>query len=367
MKIVLVYLGRKGAGPEYAFEMAKALSSKANVLCVISSYISNRNNWLSLANENSSVEIKELKTYNSIAGFIVRSFDFWAYANVICAINNFAPDMIYSPMGHFWEKFIVPFCKCKYTIKTIHDVVLHKGEDSYIHKFLNSLFSYKTYKYVILSDIFKVDLEKKGIDEKNIIVIPHAVFKEYASVEQQRDYTQYNRFLFFGRIIKYKGIEVLLSSMQIVLKKCPNARLVIAGNGDVTPYKDLMNKYMDNLELHLGWIADSRVADFFKDIDFVVLPYTHASQSGVIPLSYAFGKPVIATKIGGIPEQVEDGDTGILVSPNDEVELGNVIGHLLSNPETLVKMKSNCYDYALHNTWDTSAQKLIDAYLESSL
>lgn len=270
-------------------------------------------------------------------------------------------------MGHFWEKFIVPFCKCKYSVRTIHDVVLHKGEDSYMHRFLNSLFSYKAYKYVILSDIFKEDLKKKGIDEKNIIVIPHAVFKGYAPINMQNDYTQYNRFLFFGRIIKYKGIEVLLNSMQIVLGKCFNAQLVIAGSGDVTPYEDLMDKYRDNLDLHLGWIDDSQVADFFKDIDFVVLPYIHASQSGVIPLSYAFGKPVIATKIGGIPEQVEDGKTGILISPNSEVELGNAIARLLSNPDVLVKMKSNCYDYALHNTWDTSAQKLIDAYLKSSL
>ena len=56
MKIVLLYLGRKGAGPEYALEMAKALSRKAEVMCIISTYVSNKHNWLSWAENNISVK-----------------------------------------------------------------------------------------------------------------------------------------------------------------------------------------------------------------------------------------------------------------------------------------------------------------------
>lgn len=361
MKMVLFYLGRKGAGPEYAFEMAKALSNKTKILCIISTWVSNKQSWLSWAKNNISVEIKEVKTYESIGEFFLRSFNFFIYLDIIQTINRFKPDMIYSPMGTFWEKFIIPYCKCKCTIRTLHDVILHEGENSYMRKMVSRFFSYKSYKYVILSSIFKRTLEKQGISEDRIIVMPHAVFKGYGSVNLQVDYTQYNRFLFFGRIIKYKGLEVLLRSMQIIIKKYSNVQLVIAGDGDITSYKGLMDKYKENLDLHIGWINDNQVNKFFKNIDFVVLPYTHASQSGVIPLAYAFGKPVIATRIGGIPEQVEDGKTGILVSPNDEMELGNIICDLLSNSEMLIKMKMECYNYASNNTWDSSAQILVDS------
>ena len=89
MKIVLLYLGRKGAGPEYALEMAKALSRKAEVMCIISTYVSNKHNWLSWAENNISVKIKELKTYNSITEFILKSFKFFLYLDSIRTIKSF--------------------------------------------------------------------------------------------------------------------------------------------------------------------------------------------------------------------------------------------------------------------------------------
>ena len=303
MKIVLLYLGRKGAGPEYALEMAKALSRKAEVMCIISTYVSNKHNWLSWAENNISVKIKELKTYNSITEFILKSFKFFLYLDSIRTINRFAPDMIYSPMSHPWERFIIPYCKCKLTVQTIHDVVLHEGENSFWNKLGRFMFSYKSTKKVILSNSFKNYLINKGMEESDILVIPHAVFKGYYLSENIiEDYTCYNRFLFFGRIIKYKGLEVLLEAMKGIAQKAPGAKLVIAGNGDITPYQTMIQECANNLDLHIGWIEDNQVERFFKEIDFVVLPYTHASQSGIIPLAYAFGKPVIATCIGGIPE-----------------------------------------------------------------
>lgn len=290
--------------------------------------------------------------------FLTKSCNIFSYIHIVKVINKFHPDAIYSPMGHFWEKFIIPYCKCKMTIKTIHDVVLHHGEDSLKYKVIRWLFSYKAQKYVILSSTFIPELNRRGISTSNIIVIPHAVFKGYNDNMNERDFKQYNRFLFFGRIIKYKGIDVLLEALPKVIQKIPNVKLVIAGNG-ILQNEELINSYKENIELHIKWIADNQVKEYFKDIDFVVLPYTHASQSGVIPLSYSFGKPVIATRVGGIPEQVENGKTGILIEPNNIEELANSVSDLLSNKSLLKTMKDNCYDYASQNTWDYSAKILL--------
>lgn len=357
MKIVLIYLGRKGAGPEYAIEMAKSLSKYTDVLCIISTYIDNKKNW-ELLSLNQNIHIKWISTYKSIMGFLMKSCNILSYIRIIKEINKFAPDAIYSPMGHFWEKFIVPYCKCKMTIKTIHDVVLHRGEDSIKYKIAHWLFSYKAKKYVTLSSIFISELNKRGIPASNIILIPHAVFKGYNDNIDRRDFKQYDRFLFFGRIVKYKGIDVLLEALPKIIQKMPNAKLVIAGNGCFQK-KELIDSYKENIELHIKWIADNQVKEYFKNIDFVVLPYTHASQSGVIPLAYSFGKPVIATRIGGIPEQVENKKTGILIEPNNVNELADSICNLLSDNKMLKMMKENCYNYATQNTWDYSAKILI--------
>lgn len=368
MRVVLLYLGRKGAGPEYAFEMAKALSHKAEIMCVLSAYVSNKHSWLSWANNEKYVKIKEVKTYNSTTEFIFKSFNFLTYLDVVRAINHFAPDMIYSPMTHPWEKFIIPYCKCKLTVQTIHDVILHKGEDTLKYKLKRLLLSYRSTKNVILSNSLKSHLVSRGIEESSILIIPHAVFKGY-SLSQNiiEDYTFYNRFLFFGRIIKYKGIEVLLEAMNQIAQRIPSTKLLIVGSGDMTPYQNIIQACANSLEMHIGWIEDNQVENYFKRIDFVVLPYIHGSQSGVIPLAYAFGKPIIATRVGGIPEQVEEGKTGILIQPGNVTELENEICGLLTDSIRLNKMKKNCYVYAANNTWDSSAKILIDCIKKNSL
>ncbi len=365
MNVVLFYLGRKGAGPEYAIEMTKALSLKANLLCVISSYISNRQDWLLLAENNKNVSLKEVKTFNSKTEFILRSLNIANFFKIINVINKFNPDFIYTPMGNAWDRFIIPFCHCKHTVKTIHDVILHKGEDSFIRKTRRKLLNYTAEKYVILSNTFKDTLVKQGVSESNIIIIPHAVFKGYNKGPIFEDYKQYNRILFFGRIVKYKGIEVLLSAMKNISMMNPDIILSVVGNGDIQPYNSLIVDCAKNVELHIGWVEDADVANHFEHVDMIIVPYTHASQSGVIPLSYAFGKPVVATRIGGLPEQVVEGKTGVIVPADNIQSLSDEILALYKSPEKLEKLKRNCYEYARKNTWESSADILIKAMLSN--
>jgi len=73
----------------------------------------------------------------------------------------------------------------------------------------------------------------------------------------------------------------------------------------------------------------------------VVLPYIEASQSGVIPVAYTFAKPVIATTVGGLPEMVDDGQTGYLVPPRDERALANAVVRLLQDQTLRRRMGAN--------------------------
>lgn len=206
----------------------------------------------------------------------------------------------------------------------------------------------------------KPKLIDKGINEENIIVIPHAVFDIYnTDVTILKDENKYNRFLFFGRIIKYKGLDVLLRSLEYVLKDYPMAKLIIAGDGDIKEYEALIDQYKNSIELHNGWISDNQIKTFFTNIDFVVLPYIHASQSGVIPLAYGFRKPVIATRIGGLPEQVIENETGMLVTPGSEMELADAILNLLKNDSLLQYMKRRSEEHIVNLSWEASVDKLI--------
>ncbi len=342
----------------YAFEMAKAMSDYALVCCFISKEVENYVLWKEEEKNNCNFQVCEISTYRSLSGFIIKTFNFLRYRSIIKKINSFLPDMVYSPMGHFWEKFVVPYLYCKCRVQTIHDPVLHQGEDSLINKCQKYLFAYKSDKYVVLSEVFKKQLVQSGIKEKDILIVPHATFNAYNN-RNTFDNKKYNRFLFFGRIIKYKGLDVLLRSLEYVCNEYPEAKLVIAGNGNIEEYEVLLNKYKAHIDLHIEWIRDEQVKMYFEQVDFVVLPYVQASQSGVIPLSYGFGKPVIATRLGGLPEQIIENKTGILIAPSSETELGKTILLLLKNEDLLAYMKEQSWEYGKSLSWDTSAKAIL--------
>ncbi len=114
------------------------------------------------------------------------------------------------------------------------------------------------------------------------------------------------------------------------VRKNFSCRLVIAGDGDICPYKDKIEQ-LEDVTLVNRWIGENEIGEFFTHSDLVVLPYSSASQSGVIPIAAAYGLPVIATKVGGLSEQIEDGVSGWLIPPDDVQALTSTIREVLSN------------------------------------
>ena len=90
----------------------------------------------------------------------------------------------------------------------------------------------------------------------------------------------------------------------------------------------------------------------------VALPYLTASQSGVIPTAYAFGKAVVATAVGGIPAMVRDHETGLLIPPNDAPALRGALQELMANPEERAKLGQAGREFAMTElSWESIAEK----------
>jgi len=202
----------------------------------------------------------------------------------------------------------------------------------------------------------------RGIAKEKIDVIPHAVFSFYDSFKYEAPVSRVPRtLLFFGRITEYKGLEVLLQAFRIAQTRCPDLRLKIVGEGDMRTYRQLIDS-AQNITVTNTWVADPEVPGIFQSADIVMVPYTSASQSGVIALAASFGRPVIATRVGAIPEQIRDRETGLLVEPGSAEALASAIDLFIENnqlrEETArrlsVEMRTKC-------NWQTTS----DAYLES--
>ena len=88
-------------------------------------------------------------------------------------------------------------------------------------------------------------------------------------------------------------------------------------------------------------------------------PYVDASQSGVVTLSYVFGKPVIVSNSGGLPEQVLDGKTGIIINKGDIEALTEAIISLYNDKDRLVDMKKSAVEMSNTVTWNNTAKSLL--------
>jgi D-inositol-3-phosphate glycosyltransferase len=191
-----------------------------------------------------------------------------------------------------------------------------------------------------------------GIAPERVAVVPLGNYLKYADKTQLSPAEARQQLglpadgpviLFFGQIKEVKGLDVLLRAMPRVAKVRPDVRLIIAGK----VWKDNWSLYaslIDDLhlkswmDLHLRYIPDDQVVTFFAAADVIALPYRHIYQSAVLMLALSRGRPVVATRVGGLAEVVQDGETGYLVPPDDPEALAGAILRLLADPQTAQKM-----------------------------
>ncbi len=125
--------------------------------------------------------------------------------------------------------------------------------------------------------------------------------------------------LFFGYVRKYKGLDLLISALPEALKQIPELKLLIVGEfyDEVSSYIDQIEKLglKDNIILVNKFVPNEEVGKYYNASDVLVLPYRSATQSAVLNVAYSFGKPVIASNVGGLSECIKDNFTGIIVEP----------------------------------------------------
>ncbi|HBR11193.1 MAG TPA: hypothetical protein DD740_03065 [Chryseobacterium sp.] len=249
----------------------------------------------------------------------------------------------------------------------VHDPFLHSGEkimtDIYLRKLHFGLIPNK----MLLNNNQKDEFMKYySYDPKNIYTSFLSVydFLRYCNKDGQNGYSGFN-ILFFGRISPYKGIKYLLDAFVDILstKKYKDISLTIAGSGNFDFDIDVYKKFPE-INIINKYIFPDELASLISQSSVVVCPYTDATQSGVVMSAYAFKKPVIATRVGGLPEMVINNKTGLLIDPKDSDAIRNAILELYENRTLLEDMSKNIekmYFYG-DKSWDKSADHFFDAF-----
>jgi len=319
---------------EYCVRLASTLAQRAEVLLIVPDGIVEPY----IAKLNGSVRLFSFK--NPRLRQPVQQFR--AIRKIIQKIRDFTPDVIHYQGAHLWFDLALPFLRRYPLVFTIHDFKPHPGDrlsektphwvEMFARRRADELIVHTQYlREIVLQNL-------PGIRGK-VSVIPHIQIGEELSSAASKG--EEHLVLFFGRIWEYKGLEFLIRAEPLITARVPDARILIAGQGeDFSRYARMM-VHPDRFIVHNEFISEDRAADYFRRASVVVLPYIEASQSGVIPMAYSAAKPVVATSVGGLPEMVEDGSTGYLVAPRDAAQLADAVTRLLLDAQLRRRMGEN--------------------------
>jgi glycosyltransferase involved in cell wall biosynthesis len=167
---------------------------------------------------------------------------------------------------------------------------------------------------------------------------------------------------FVGWLLPIKGPNYLLKAMDDVWHGHPEASLVLVGKGDldVDLRAEARKKNANGKVKFLGWRED--IDEIMPLFDMLVLPSLNEGMGRVLVEAMAAGKPVVASRVGGIPDLVRDGETGYLVPPADEKALADGIKMLLDDPERAKQMGQQGKEYCHQFSLEAMIEKLDNLY-----
>jgi glycosyltransferase involved in cell wall biosynthesis len=178
--------------------------------------------------------------------------------------------------------------------------------------------------------------------------------------------------LFFGNIAPYKGLEYLIAAFKRLLEQGESYRLIIAGRPKDcdrywTAIRDGINDEIQSgrILLKAEFIPDDDTEVYFKAADVAVLPYTRIYQSGVLFLAHSFGLPVIAADVGSLKDDIIEGSTGFVFSPEDPVDLAKAIQQYFASElyADLKNRRQEIRDYATdRHSWDVVGEVTTGVY-----
>lgn len=218
--------------------------------------------------------------------------------------------------------------------------------------------------FLVMSESVKRDLMTIRPDAKTALT-PHPlyeVFGEPMDKDAARKALGVSGpvILFFGFVRPYKGLMVLLEAMPAILKE-KDLTLIVAGEfyEDKDAYLEKIRALglTDKVVVLDRYIPNEAVGEYFSAADLLVLPYLSATQSGITQIAYAFGTPVVATNVGGLPEVVKDGQTGYLVGPGDKDALAEAVARFYSEGKEAV-LKENIRAERHRFSWEVMVEAI---------
>jgi alpha-maltose-1-phosphate synthase len=366
MRICYVLLSPTFGMHQYTSDLANRMAQAGHEVHLVTTTRVPRDRYLPAVTLHTPVTLNN-------TGFSAESLRVRDLARLQATIIGLQPEVVHFGGPHLWNVPLVRALTQKglRVVHTLHDLDPHLGmRHGFLLRLWNQLILRSVHHVLVHGACYRERLLGLGLAPEQVTFTP--LLHLFLSPANQKGLTtqtamstQYQPWaLFFGRLERYKGVDHLITAaamMNGVTDGRPG--VILAGQGDLSSM--WAGPLPRNVELRNRLIEDEEAVDLFRRCGLVVLPYLDATQSALIAAAYYFRKPVVVTRVGALPEYVEDDQTGRVVEPGHPASMARCLEELLADPVHLAQMG------AAGRTWydayrDIEISTLLEMYQEVS-
>jgi glycosyltransferase involved in cell wall biosynthesis len=275
--------------------------------------------------------------------------------------------LVHVTMWSPWDHFYLPVAKRAgaRVLLTVHDAMLHPGEENWLMQAAWDRAIRLADHVAVLSRHVADQLAGRGLSAKPVHILPTGLLTTAGPLLAPRLFPAGRplRLLFFGRIIHYKGLDLLLDAVARLRREGAQIELTIAGAGDYAPYRAQIDA-LDCVSVLDGWISVEDKNRLFAENDVNMLPYREASQSGNALDGLYAAMPSIATRTGGLVEQLGDGTDTIFTPTVSADAVAEAVRALASDPALFEKLSAGARASAANRGAGRAAQDWAALYRE---
>lgn len=332
MKILVECLWGPEAGSIFTYGMASGLLENGHdVCCILSEDMREHSYWTETFDPSRLSFIrttpKKKRPVSTSAVFLT---------DCMKAKRKFSGivfDMAIRTFSHPFDIAALRFAKFSRLVSVCHDPITHSSMDSGAARQYQDEMRKADDIIVLTRSFIPVIQSRYGKKPSQIHYMRHGIMNyPHAASSARKSPGDGINFLFFGRIEGYKGLHILAEAYRKAAERYSNVTLTVAGSGSFDAYREEFAA-LPNTTVVNRYIQDEEISAFFDTGNtVVVLPYIDATQSGVIPIAFDFGVPVIASNTGGLAEQLCDGQYGILFESGSSESLAEAMSVFPESP-----------------------------------
>jgi glycosyltransferase involved in cell wall biosynthesis len=326
MKILVWQWGRRGAGPRFAACLADALRGRPGIDVTLSLC----QDAEILAAAGAPTCEMPVRTYTSMPSFLLRLLTApFALPFLLLRLRRIMPDLAICAMPGPLDPLMglaLRILRARLVV-IVHDADPHPGDGFPGQMMLQRLLCRMAHGLAVLCDHVGTRLHQQTAS-RTVIPFEHPPFA-FDLPASDRGHGP-RRLLCFGRLLPYKGLDLLAEALSMAPAAC---EVRVVGSGPETAALDAL-RACPGVTVENRWVPESDIGTLLGWSDALILPYREASQSGVAAAAIAAGRPVIATNVGGLRDQLATAPQALFCEP-EAISLAQAINRWLEMPRQL--------------------------------